>query len=317
MFQEIIKLIEKHDSIVIFGHINPDGDCYGSQVALKRGLSLKYPNKKIYITGSGVKSFFDFLMPMDIVPDEVFKHSLAILVDGNDCSRMEDQRVNDCVAFCKIDHHVDTGTFVQGPSVVDETANSTCDVLTGIFIEGDYPVDNIVANALYLGIVTDSGRFQFVTNYAMTFDRAAFLCQNGANPKAINDILNSVNESSLVSKGFVFTHYKKSKEGTLYIIFTKEDLRKIGISANQASGLVNSLSNVKGYPVWASFAEYEDGNVRVELRSNGPAVQPIAVKIGGGGHMYAAGAALAKLNITEVNQVIDMLDKAIIEWRKK
>lgn len=316
MFKEIIQLIEKHDSIVIFGHINPDGDCYGSQVALKRGLSLKYPNKKIYITGTGVKAFFDFLMPMDVVSDEVIKNSLAILVDGNDCSRMEDSRVYNCCAFAKIDHHVDNGAFTQGPSVVDETANSTCDLMTEIFIEGDYPVDSIVANALFLGIVTDSGRFQFVTNYSMTFDRAAFLCQNGADPKTINDILNTVKENSLVCKGFVYTHYQKSKEGVLYIVFTKEDLRQMGISTNQASGLINCLSNVVGFPVWASFAEYESGQVRVELRSNGPTVQPIAAKIGGGGHMYAAGAALANLTIGEVNKVVDMLDEAIVAWRK-
>lgn len=317
MFKNIIKLIEEYDSIVIFGHINPDGDCYGSQVALKRGLTLKYPEKNVYIVGTGIKSFFDFLMPMDVVSDEVIRKSLAILVDGNDCSRMEDQRVWNCAAHAKIDHHVDSNTFTQGPSVVDETANSTCDVLTGIFIEGDYPVDSIVANALYLGIVTDSGRFQFVTNYAMTFDRAAFLCQNGADPKAVMEILSREKETSLVSKGFIYTNYKKSKEGTLYIVFTKENLKEIGISANYASCLINCLANVDGYPVWASFAEYPDGNVRVEFRSNGPAVQPIAAKIGGGGHMYAAGAALAKLDINRVNEVVDLLDEAIVEWRKK
>ena len=154
MFEPIIDTIEKYDSIVIFGHINPDGDCYGSAVALKRIFSLKYPEKHFYITGSGLPRFFEVLMPMDDVSDEIISNSLALLVDANDLMRMEDQRIHNCKAFVKIDHHVDTGSFTEGPSVVDEDANSTCDMIVQMIAEQNLPIDSLVANALYFCIVS-------------------------------------------------------------------------------------------------------------------------------------------------------------------
>lgn len=316
MFEKIISIIEEHDSIVIFGHINPDGDCYGSALGLKRTLQLKYPEKKIYITGSGIPAFFKFLSPMDNVTDEIIEKSLAIIVDANDLSRMEDQRVYNAEAWAKIDHHVDVGSFTQGPFVVNEDANSTCDIIVTMILEQNLPIDPLCANALYLGILTDSGRFQFVEDYPNTFERAAYLCKNGANPKVLNRILSTVNEKDLRAKGYILTNYQKSEGGVLYLVFTREILKKLNISTNEASNYINLIGNVRNYPVWCSFAEYPDGKVRVELRSNGPAVQPVAVKIGGGGHMYAAGATIPKLDIPYIEKIVGMLDEAIVEFRK-
>ena len=75
MFEELRKLIEQHDSIVIFGHPYPDGDCYGSQIGLRDVLRLNYPNKKVYAVGSGLRRYFDFISRMDVVDDEVIKNS--------------------------------------------------------------------------------------------------------------------------------------------------------------------------------------------------------------------------------------------------
>ncbi|MCR4911972.1 MAG: bifunctional oligoribonuclease/PAP phosphatase NrnA [Bacilli bacterium] len=316
MFKEILSIIEKYDNIVIFGHINPDGDCYGSAVALKRSLSLKYPEKHIYIVGTGLPRFFDILMPMDIVDDETLKKSLAILVDANDLWRMEDQRVHMCAAFVKIDHHVDTGSFTEGPSVVDEDANSTCDMITEMIFQNNLPIDEVVANALYLGILTDSGRFQFVLDYPETFDRVSQICKCGADPKKLNRILTAVSEDSLQSKAYVYSNYKKTEDGVMYIIYRKETLKRLKIEANNASNLINLIGNVDGYPVWASFAEYSDGRVRVEFRSNGPVVQPSAMKIGGGGHMYASGATLPKFDQQKIDSIIEDLNQTVKEWKE-
>ena len=316
MFENLISLIEKHDSIIIFGHKNPDGDCYGSTVALKRSISLQFPEKKVYASGSGLPEFFDLLMPTDEISDDVFPESLAILVDANDLPRMEDSRIYNCKAFMKLDHHVDIGSFNEGPQYVDEDANSTCDIITEFIKEAGWPIDEIVANALYLGILTDSGRFQFVIDYPETFDRVSMLCAKGANPKKINSILAMVKESSLVGKGFVYTHYKKSKHGVVYIVFTKEDLEKINMDTNAASNLVNLIGNIEDCPVWISFAEYPDGGVRIEIRSNGPEVQPFAHSIGGGGHMYAAGAFMSKISLKEVDKVVEELDQLVFEYKK-
>lgn len=315
MFEKIIESIEKHNSIVIFGHINPDGDCYGAQVGLREIIKFLYPKKEVYITGTGCPRFFSLLPPTDKVSDEVIKSSLAILVDGNDLSRMEDQRIFTAKAWAKIDHHIDTGSFNLGPQVVDTDANSTCDILTRMAMEYKVDITSIGATALYLGVLTDSARFQFVNDYVASFGRAQYLAQHGAEIKILNVLLAKTNENSLAAKGYILSNYKKSKDGVIYIVYTKETLRKLHLSTNEASNMINLLGNVEGYPVWCSFAEYEDGKVRVEIRSNGPVIQPCAVRIGGGGHAQASGATLPNLDYKVINEVIADLDRTIREWR--
>lgn len=317
MFENIISIIKKYDSIVIFGHLNPDGDCYGSAVGLKHIINLNFSQKKVYLAGSGVPRFFHLLGKMDEVSDEIIAQSLGIIVDGNDLNRMEDQRVHNCIAWAKIDHHIDTGSFVQGPSVVDEEANSTCDIIVKMVLEQNLEIDEVAANALYLGILTDSARFQFVHNYARTFIRASFLCEKGANPATLNAILTHTSEKYLKAQGYVLTHYHKSVEGVLYIAFDKEILEEFDLSPNEAIGMINLLANVENSPVWATFAEFGDGKGRIEFRSNGPAVQPYALSIGGGGHLMAAGSPMEHYDDEHIAKVVADLDELVRNYRKE
>ena len=80
--------------------------------------------------------------------------------------------------------------------------------------------------------------------------------------------------------------------------------------------MINLLGNVEGYPIWCSFAEYSDGKVRVEIRSNGPIIQPCAARIGGGGHAQASGAQLEKLDYRVIDDIIEDLNNTLREWRK-
>ena len=316
MFEKIIEKIEQFDSIVIFGHLNPDGDCYGSAIALKETLKLKYPKKKIYAVGSGCPEFFEFIKPLDKVSERVISKSLALLVDANDIPRMEDQRIRKAADFAKIDHHVDIGSFTEGPSVVDEDANSTCELIYILIKELGLDISPLVANALYLGIVTDTGHFQFVNDFPKTFKTVSEICSKGADPKSIDALLNLREERLLKVKGYFLTHYKKSKGGAIYIIFRNNTIKKLKTSNSEISSLVNLIGNVIGYPVWASFVEYENGQSRLELRSNGPNVQPIARRVGGGGHIHAAGATLPSLDEKLINSIIEDIDNEISLWRK-
>ena len=317
MFEELLKLVEKHDSVVIFGHPFPDGDCYGSQIGLREVLRLNFPNKKVYAVGTGLHRYFDLISPMDVVDDKVIKESLAVLVDGNDISRMEDRRVATAKAFMKIDHHMENGRFTEGPFVLNEDANSTCELVLQFIRECGWKVNPTICNALFLGILTDSGRFQFVEDFSLCFKEASWLCENGADPKAINAILNLTNEAALRFKGYVYTHYKKSKHGVIYLTFTKEVLHKLHVSASKAGTMVNLINNVKGYPIWAFFCENEDGTSHSEFRSSGPGVQPVAAKYGGGGHLHAAGVTLPDLSKETINMLIKDLDQVILDYQKE
>lgn len=94
------------------------------------------------------------------------------------------------------------------------------------------------------------------------------------------------------------------------MVFTKEDLLKQNISKNSAASQVNLIANIKGCFSWVFFAEGEDGMVRVELRSNGHPVQPIAVKFGGGGHLQASGCVLS--DIKDYIKVVEELKNSYV-----
>ncbi|SYV97055.1 Bifunctional oligoribonuclease and PAP phosphatase nrnA, partial [Mycoplasmopsis edwardii] len=105
----VTKELYKYDSIVIFHHIRPDGDCLGSQFGLKELIKTNFPNKKVYAIGDH-KDTFDFLdFTMDKVPsDEILKNSLGVVVDANHKERIESREVLDKNLFAqviRIDHH--------------------------------------------------------------------------------------------------------------------------------------------------------------------------------------------------------------------
>lgn len=316
MFEKIFEQVKKYDSIVIFGHINPDGDCYGSQMALRECIRLAFPEKSVFAVGSGYHRFSKLIGSTDIIDDEVIKNSLAILVDGNDLPRMEDQRVKNAKAWIKIDHHVDVGSFTEGEFVVDENANSCCSIIAKMIEELNLPINTCIANALYLGILTDTGRFQFVKNFPETYRQVAWLCEKGASPDDINKVLVITDEGSLAFKGYVFSHYQKTQAGTIYLKIDKETLAKYNLSAGKAGSMVNLISNLKGFPIWAFFCENEDGSCHGEFRSNGPAVQPIAAKHGGGGHLQAAGATVPEFNDKIIQEFVSEFDEAILNWKE-
>lgn len=293
MFEPLFEEIKKAESIIIFGHINPDGDCYGSQQALKESLSLAFPNKKIYAVGSGYRRFFGLIGEMDDVEDSLFPKSLAILLDGNGLSRMEDQRIRKCKNFIKIDHHVDDGSYSEGPFVVDENASSTCELVCDFIQELDLPINEKVATGLLLGILTDTGRYQFVKDYGKVFRQSSYLASKGGDIKGINYILNQTNEFVVKFKGYVFTHYKIYKDKIPYLILDKNVLKEFKIHPAKAGSMVNLIGNITGFPIWVFFSEHvEENKWYLEIRSSGINVQKIASKYGGGGHVEAAGATL-------------------------
>ena len=317
MYRAILEKIEKYNSIVIFGHINPDGDCYGSQMALRRTIQLKYPEKKVYAVGSGLHRFYDQLGKMDVVSEKVIEQSLAIIVDGNDLPRMEDQRVYSALDFVKFDHHVDIGSFTEGPFIVKETASSCCEILLDFIRMNSFPIDTLVAQALLLGIITDTARFQFVTDFPKIFRDVSMLCELGANPETLNTILNQSSENSAIFKGYVYSHYKKTDNGVIYQYFSYRQLRRFKLNPNAACGMVNLLSNIRGYPIWMFICENANKSIHMELRSNGPLVQPVALKYGGGGHAHAAGATIEKPTPEIIAQIVDDLDQLAKKWKEE
>ena len=311
MFEAIISKIEQYDSIVIFGHLNPDGDCYGSQIALRNILKAKYPSKSVYAVGSGLKKFFDILGEMDFVSNEIISNSLAIVLDSNDLGRLEDQRAHKALDFAKIDHHIDTFTFKEGPEVIDDKATSTCELIYRFAKENNFEIDLIAASALYLGMMTDTGRFQFANNFVQMFDIVSDLCKLGVDPILLNKTNNMVPEKTLAIKAFIYTHTNIRNDGIVYVFASKKDREKIDVTSAQICANTSLISYVVNHPIWFICSETDNGGLQAEIRSSMYDVQKIAVHFGGGGHTFAAGFTVKEYSEELIQELIDLCVKAI------
>ena len=311
MFEPIISKIEQYDSIVIFGHLNPDGDCYGSQIALRNILRKQYPNKQIYSVGSGLKKFFGIIGEMDVVSDEIIAHSLAVVLDSNDLQRLEDKRASTALDFVKIDHHIDTFTFHEGPEIIDPNATSTCELIYRLAVENNFEIDLISASALYLGMMTDTGRFQFADNFVRMFDIASHLCSLGVDPILLNKTNNLVPESTLTIKSFIYSHIVKDSRGIIYAVATKEERKQLGVTSAQIVGNTSLLGYVANYPIWLIISETDSGGMQAEIRSSMFDVQKIAVHFGGGGHTFAAGFTIKEFKEKTIQELLDLCANVI------
>lgn len=308
MYQVVWNKIKEYDSIVIYGHVNPDGDCYGSELGLKRAILDAFPNKKVYAVGTGYPRLYSLVGELDKVDDEVIKSSLSIVVDTSNQERIEDQRYKMGLDVIKIDHHIPQEHF-GNPELLETNRISCTELITKMLLENNVTISKEAALPLFLGLVTDSGRFLYQPISKETYQVAGVLVDTGIDCNALYDALYEVDEKLLRLKGFIFTNYRKTKENVAYLVLSKEDLRKLNVDYNLGASQVNSIANIKGCPAWVFFSESESGLVRVEFRSKDINVQEIASKFGGGGHHHASGCRLDALE--DYKYVLEALDKAV------
>lgn len=288
------ELLEKYDSIVIFHHIRPDGDCLGSQFGLKELLQTNYPNKKIYAIGDTKGNFAFLNLVHDEIPsDEILAKSLGVIVDANFKERIECREVLDKNIFAetlRIDHHPNEDDLDKNSKWVDSSYIAADEMIAQLAFVNNWKITKRAANLLYLGINTDSGRFLYDKTSARTFRLVAMLYDNGLESDFIHSNLSKTSLNEIQFNSWLVSTLKVNGQ----VAYIKNSLEET-LSFNktpQSSIRVNAIANIEGYPIWVQFTEEEDHKIRVELRSNGPLVNVVARKWNGGGHDRASGCIL-------------------------
>ena len=311
-FKQLQGIIEKAKTITIWGHGLPDGDCYGCQIGLRDALRATYPEKKVYAIGTGIPALFPLIGEMDEVSEETIKESLAIIVDVSCLRRVEDQRVNLASSFMKFDHHNPNRAreSFDGPSCVDMKRIAAAEIIYDFLSETKMSIPSSSANALYAGILTDSGGFLYYGTTKHTFDVAEALVALGAEPKKITDIVYYETPEESAFKDYMRAHTKLYGQ-VAYCWINRSEYESFGLTYEVASSFVNSIARVAPNKAYAYFCESPWGEIRVELRSNsGYAIQPVAAKFGGGGHTFAAGLSIID-GLPKLEDVLQALDKAL------
>ncbi len=305
MFEAVLDCIKNYNTIIIHRHARPDGDAMGSQIGMKHIILENFPDKTVYMVGdsSGYLSFMKDSV-MDNVDDSTYNGALAILLDFASPHLASDERYTLADKTARIDHHIYCDTFTD-IEVVDSSYESCCGMVTAFAVESGLKINAVAGEALYTGMLTDSGRFRYDSTSSRTFKLASELIDTGFDTNELYRNLYSDDFENKLLKAKFTLKIQLTENNVAYIYTTRDELGELGNNVFSISrGMVATMSDVKGVDIWVNFTESEEG-VLCELRSSRFNINPIAVKYGGGGHEKASGACVSDRN-TAMQMLADL-----------
>jgi len=299
--RSIAAIMRDLNSVLIFPHINADGDALGSASALC--LALRKMGKKSYVMLSEpIAKNLDFMdcgccTYDDSVIDDI---ELCMQVDCSGMNRIPNReeawargRLKGC-----IDHHMTGSVDIQYDFYRSEPKSAATGELIYLLIkELGVEIDLDIANCLFTAITTDTGNFQHTNTTKRTHDIAGELYEvEGFDSKAISALIyDRKSKEAMHMESIVLAELEFYAEGKLAAgKVTQALLDECGCTMDESEGLIQRIMSIDGIEIGVLFKENPD-SIRCSLRAKNYAnVSDVAVKFDGGGHVRAAGCTLDK-----------------------
>ncbi|MEF9932772.1 MAG: bifunctional oligoribonuclease/PAP phosphatase NrnA [Cetobacterium sp.] len=310
--KDIKEKILNSEKIVITSHVNPDGDAIGSGIALYLGLVKKFPNKKIkFILQDKVPKNLEFLKGTEsiLLSSEIqgnLDSDLAIIVDSATLERIGDVKNKiENIFKINIDHHISNPLY--GDINLVENISSTSEVMYSLLKDLEIDLDFNMAEAIYTGIVNDTGNFSHDNVTKKTFEIAGELIELGVNnSKIAKDFYASRTYigMKILGKAFEEMRYIPEKKLT-YFYLPYSELKALSGTKDDTEGLVEEINSNIESEVSLFLREEENGTIKGSMRSKKDAdVNAIASKFGGGGHIKASGFS-STLPAEEILKIVE------------
>ncbi|MDO5569452.1 MAG: bifunctional oligoribonuclease/PAP phosphatase NrnA [bacterium] len=314
IYKQIYKTIKKYNNIVIARHIGADPDAIGSSLALRDSIKNTFPHKQVFTVGS-YSSRFKFMGIIDKL-DEIPSNCLLIVLDTPDIKRIDSIELEDFEYIIKIDHHPKIDDY-GNIELIDDEASSTCQILTELILSTKLKLTKEIAEKLYLGIIADTDRFLHDYTSSKTFALTTKLIEKtNLDFTSLYEPLYAHPLVEVRFQGYIYQNLKITDNGLAYIKITDDCLKKFEVDAASTGNMINDLKFINEIQVWIFCTEDVKSNIiRVNIRSNGPYINEIAMKYGGGGHKYASGVRLPSWEI--VGELIDDYDNLVKKYNEK
>jgi len=301
-FPAAIEFLTRTKRFIITAHETPDGDAIGSECAMLRALR-SIGKDAIILNADPTPRKFTYLDADNIVgvveneaklPADISEYSLLIL-DTNDVRNIGQvatlvlPRVREHFI---IDHHEHDSDDVLGGNFIQKGASSTCEILFQLFREMNVTVDLPIAQALYTGILFDTGCFIYPKTTALTFEIARDLVSLGVKPNFVYaKVYESNSVSALMLQACVLSTLELSySDHVATLTMRRQMILDCKANYEEADQLINIPLKSEDVRVSVFFKENLEGLLRCSLRSKGNInVAEIAQEFGGGGHKTAAG----------------------------
>ena len=314
--QAIVEKIKQAKSVVIFTHMRPDGDAYGSALALSRALDyLKIQN--CVCVESDCPSNLAFVQGVEKVSKKpTLDAELYVTVDCADEERLgaltqlfrEGKRKKSTI---NIDHHTSNTRYAQ-LNFVRNCASNCINIFWLITYLGA-PIDAITANYLMIGLLSDSGNFSHEDVSAEAFSVAAKLMEAGADLSPLSyELFKKQSRARAALYAEVMSKIRYYFEDRLaVIVVTQEAILRHKADCGMTEGFVDFPLTVDTVEVAVSLLEIRKGQYKVSLRSKHHAnVNQIAAVYGGGGHVRASGCML----FGDLEDVLDRLSYTVSQY---
>lgn len=285
------------NSIMIAGHIRPDGDCTGSCMALYQYFSKEFPEKETDVYFESIPERFEFLGKIKERKAECGdgkKYDLFIAVDSSDKERLGDAGIyfEDAKRTICVDHHISNLNYAD-LNIVEANASSTAEVIYQLLEEEQ--IDCEIATALYLGIIHDSGVFKYESTSRKTMEIAGVLIEKGVDTAKVID--ESFYQKTYIQNqilGRVLLESMMVLEGKAIVsCVTQKMMEFFGATSEDLDGIIEQMRLTKGVEVAILLTETAAFTYKVSMRSVKKVnVSEIALKFGGGGHVRAAGCTM-------------------------
>ncbi|MDQ2940491.1 MAG: bifunctional oligoribonuclease/PAP phosphatase NrnA [Actinomycetota bacterium] len=305
--------IRAAERFLLTTHEGPDGDALGSLLAMHHMLDQLGKDSVMFLAAK------EFPLPIEyrFLPlEEVFHEPPADMADRTvvflDCGNIERMPVdflsNDGAHVINIDHHHDNTRFGD-VNLVDVDASSTAEIVYGLALHIGVEITPKMASALYVGLLTDTGRFSYENTNAGTHRIAAALIEAGVD---VNDIYRRLYENVPLEKlrlvARALEAIERPCEGLAVTSIGDADYEATGSGEEMTEGIIDFLRSLEGTKVAAVIRELGSrGRAarKVSLRSSGDGVDVSAIARvhGGGGHVRAAGFSTD----LEKDQIVDFL----------
>ena len=299
--QAVVDAIRSHDRFLVVTHENPDGDALGSLLATTLALRGAGKDAAMYLAGDApLPAEYRFLdlgeLQRGATPEDA-EERVLIAVDCASEQRIapEPEVVDRAPMVIDIDHHHDNSRFGDVNLIVP-AASSTAEIVRDVMRELGVDLTPRIAEALYVALVTDTGRFQYTNTSPKALRLAAELVEAGADVHGIfRHVYESVQFAKLKLLARALERARLFEGGRLVISYLlKDDFIEAGAEAPYSEGIIDSLRAVEGSEAVALIREPPSGDGparRVSLRSSHDEVDvsAIARERGGGGHRQAAG----------------------------
>jgi len=310
----VADALRAHDRFLVTTHENPDGDALGSLLATTLALRQLGKDAVMYLAGEAPVAreyaFMPFGELLRTLPADIGDRVLVAV----DCAKA-DRIQPDPAAVLRakltidIDHHHDNSRFGDINLIVAD-ASSTGEVMRDVFRELNVTITPEIAEALWIALVTDTGRFQYTNTTPKAMELAAELLRAGADVHAVfQQVFESVEFAKLKLQARALERAEVLEGGRIVVSYLlRTDFAEVGAPGSYSEGIIDYLRAVEGSELAVLIREppqTEDPGKRVSLRSSVDEldVSAIAHRFGGGGHRQAAGFS-SDASIAEITELI-------------